>query len=398
MLPAGWFYPTPCDATRNCVLEHLLSPLRVVKLVEDMLGSHMHLKRAESIAYAVIGAMHAGRWSIAEIGRAMARARGTSPKHGIKQIDRLLSNEDFDLGDGFKGSVPFIVGARKRIVVAIDWTDFAGDDQSTVAIRLITNHGRATPLVWKSVRKSELEGQRNAIEDEVLMMLRDSLPTGVRVTVLADRGFGSIDFFAQFEEYLKWDYIVRFRGGIGIYDESGTSRTAASLIPEGGGVADVRSALLTKRGYKTRVVCTRQPRMKDDWCLATSMKGAASSVIALYGRRFTIEESFRDEKDHRFGFGLSDATIGTPERRDRLLFVTMLAMIFLTMIGAAGEQLRLDRGLNVNTVTHKRSLSLLRQAREYVAGAFHRLWADLRAVFYKLLQEHAECVVVHAII
>ena len=61
---------------------------------------------------------------------------------------------------------------------------------------------------------------------------------------------------------------------------------------------------------------TRRP-----WCLATSLESPAADVIKDYGRRFTIEESFRDAKDWRFGTGLSAARVGEPERRDRLLMV-----------------------------------------------------------------------------
>ncbi|MEO5375822.1 MAG: hypothetical protein H7840_16430 [Alphaproteobacteria bacterium] len=37
------------------------------------------------------------------------------------------------------------------IVVAMDWTDFDADDQATLVLSLVTNHGRATPLLWLSV-------------------------------------------------------------------------------------------------------------------------------------------------------------------------------------------------------------------------------------------------------
>ena len=40
-----------------------------------------------------------------------------------------------------------VVSARKTIVVAMDWTDFDADDQATLALSLVTNHGRATPFV-----------------------------------------------------------------------------------------------------------------------------------------------------------------------------------------------------------------------------------------------------------
>jgi len=83
-----------------------------------------------------------------------------------------------------------MVGQRRSIVVAMDWTDFDADDQATLALSLVTNHGRATPLLWLTVLKDELKDQRNDFEDLCLASLAQVLPEGVVVTILADRGFG----------------------------------------------------------------------------------------------------------------------------------------------------------------------------------------------------------------
>ena len=44
--------------------------------------------------------------------------------------------------------------------MAMDWTDFDVDNQATLALNLVTRHGRATPLVWLTVDKDELKDQR----------------------------------------------------------------------------------------------------------------------------------------------------------------------------------------------------------------------------------------------
>ena len=110
--------------------------------------------------------------------------------------------------------------------------------------------------------------------------------------------------------------------------------------------------------------------MKEAWCLATSLSSAkAEEVIKLYSRRFTIEESFRDEKDDRFGLGLKEVALGTPGRRDRMLLVVAIARVFLTLLGKAGEDLGLDRQLRANTRRAKRTHSLLNQGKNYARGA-----------------------------
>src|SRR5438045_4677751 len=115
-----------------------------------------------------------------------------------------------------------------------------------------------------------------------------------------------------------------------------------------------------QRSEVPAVVLVHAPRMKEPWCLAASRSDLTSSeVVKLYGRRFTIEETFRDGKDLRFGMGLSSTHIGKTERRDRLLFLGAMAQALLTLLGAASEETGLDKLMKANTV-NKSTHALLR--------------------------------------
>jgi hypothetical protein len=108
-------------------------------------------------------------------------------------------------------------------------------------------------------------------------------------------------------------------------------------------------------------VCVRAKNMEEPWFLATNLGAStASQVVNLYGRRFTIEETFRDLKDPRFGLGMSGTHIRAPKRRDRLILLFALSHALLTLLGAASEQTGLDAKLKVNT-SRKRTHSLFRQ-------------------------------------
>jgi len=58
--------------------------------------------------------------------------------------------------------------------------------------------------------------------------------------------------------------------------------------------------------------------------------------------------------------GMSALRISDPQRRDRLLLLNALAVVLLTLLGAAGESLGLDRLLKSNT-SKRRTHSLFRQ-------------------------------------
>ena len=324
-------------------------------------GPDLHAKRVDALAGATLGAMTGASLAVAVIGQALAQARGLVTKHAVKQVDRLMSNPGIDVWDSFARWVPQQVAARADILVAMDWTEFAHDGQSTLVLSLVTGHGRAAPLIWLSVWQEEIATRRNDYEDACLRRLAETLPAGCRVTILADRGFGDQKLFAFLGE-LGFGYVIRFRGNIRVTDAAGETRPAAEWVGKGGRARKLRDARVTAQGRQVgAVVCVHAKGMKEPWCLAASDPEATAAVlINHYARRWTIEPQFRDTKDLRFGMGLSATRIGEPMRRDRLLLVSAFAMALLTLLGEVGESLGMDRLLKSNT-SKTRSHSLFRQ-------------------------------------
>ena len=332
------------------------------EFIDSLYEHDLHAKRVDSLADATLGVMSSASLAVAVIGQALAQARGLVTKHAIKQVDRLLSNQNIDVWDSFARWVPHLIGARKEIVVAMDWTDFDRDGQATLALNLVTGHGRATPLLWLTVWKEELTEQRNDFEDACLGRLKELVPPGCAVTILADRGFGDHKLFAFLDD-LGFGYVIRFRGNIHVTDATGETRPAAEWVGKAGRARKLRDARVTaSHGYKIgAVVCVHAKAMKEPWCLAASNAEASSAMLVnYYAKRWTIEPSFRDIKDLRFGLGLGVTRIGEPTRRDRLLLINAFAMVLLTMLGAAGESLGMDRLLKSNT-SKTRTHSLFRQ-------------------------------------
>ncbi len=333
----------------------------VRSFIGALYGPDLHAKRVDSLAGATFGVMTAASLAVAMIGHALAQARGLVTKHAVKQVDRLLSNNGIDVWDSFAHWVPHQIAGRQDILVAMDWTDFNHDDQATLVLGLVTSHGRAAPLLWLTVWKEELKNRRNDYEDACLRRLSELAPPGCHVTILADRGFGDQKLFAFLGE-LGFDYVIRFRGNIGVTNAAGQSKPATEWVGKAGRACKLRDARITAKGQQVgAVVCVQAKGMKEPWCLATSQREAtAATLINHYAKRWTIEPQFRDTKDLQFGMGLSSTRIGEPMRRDRLLLVSAFATALLTLLGAVGESLGMDRLLKSNT-SKTRTHSLFRQ-------------------------------------
>ena len=337
-----------------------LSPARVHDFVSELLGDDVHATRVLSFANGVVGVLHAAALGIHVIGRGLADAMGLEPKHAIKQIDRLLSNSGIDVWAWFQQWVTFVVAARTEIVVALDWTEFDKDDHAVIALYLLTSHGRATPLIWKTVRKSELKSHRNDHEYAVVERLHEILPAEVNITVLADRGFGDQKLLTLLD-VLGWMYAIRFRACIKVTHADRT-RPAGEWVPGSGHAKMLRDVAITEdKTPIPAVVLKHQKGMQEAWCIATNRADlGAQEVVKLYSKRFTIEETFRDMKDNHFGMGLSATHIGVPARRDRLLLLGAISHALLSLLGAAGEACGLDGKLKANTVK-TRTMSLFNQ-------------------------------------
>ena len=373
-------------------MSKILSEDWVKGFVKNLSGGTLRMYHVKSLANAVYGALESSRLSISSIGRSFAQSTDRCEKHGIKQVDRLVGTDKVNMEELFRELCHRVVEKRKEILVSLDWTEYDYTDQSRVTINMITSHGRATPLVWLTAVKSEMKSRRSKYEKKVLRLLKASVPEGTKVIVTADRGFSSIDLFAYMKERLGWHYITRTKENVEVYDDAHTlGRKIKELrLVRGSAPRVLRGVHLTKKKYPLPALVAVWDRgMKEPWYLATSLNCLPEWVVAYYGRRFTCEEQYRDEKDDRFGAGSKEIKVGTIGRRNMLTMIHAIATIILTFIGAAGERIGYDRKLRANT-EKRRTHSLYRQGKEYIAGVQTAFLGSFRSTIKRLIFEHAQ--------
>ena len=197
--------------------------------------------------------------------------------------------------------------------------------------------------------------------------------------IVSDAGFKGPFFRAVLKQ--GWDFVGRIRGTTKAISSAGETiakeqfYARASTTP----IALGSFGLFVKQQIPCRLVLVRKRRRPgpkrpppackeeremrqsalDPWLLATSMsEGDAASIVALYARRMQIEETFRDAKNHRFGWSLGDVRLSTPQRTAVLLTVAALAILVVTLIGMAAEQRGAHRAYQANT-EKRRVLSFL---------------------------------------
>ena len=217
--------------------KNVLPRKRIAEFIDHLYEGDLHAKRVLSLSNATLGVLVSASLSVHTIGQGMAQALGKLSKHGVKQVDRLLSNQGIDVWAFFGYWVPYLVGGPRGS---------RGGDGLDELREGRTRHGGVVdvdgswtgdPLMWRTVESSSLKGQMKRHETQLLERLREVVPAGVRVTVVADRGFGDCKLFKTLAEGLGFGYVIRIRGDIYVTSAKGERRKARSGWESGGVLA-----------------------------------------------------------------------------------------------------------------------------------------------------------------
>lgn len=122
-----------------------------------------------------------------------------------------------------------------------------------------------------------------------------------------------------------------------------------------------------QRGPKQPNTTLYQRLHRAPWLLTTSLPhgyGSKRRVMQLSRQRMQIEETFRDLKCHRWGFGLRYAHSNSTARLEILLLLGALATLVVWLVGLAAHALQLNRNLQANTERRRDVLSTFFIGRE----------------------------------
>lgn len=366
--------------------------VQISSVINSVFGTQLHKKRQLSIAYAAMGLLASETLLLHRMGEGLVDTLGLNKKHATKQIDRMLSNKGISIYDLSKSWIKYVVGSKKIIIVALDWSSFADDTQSMLSLNLVSEKGMSTPLIWKSVDNNRLKYNRARNEDHLLTQLKENIPDDVKVILLADRGFADQKFFNFLSGELKFDYVIRIKSNTSIFENDEKDKiTAKECLRKDGHVTCFKNCYITLKKFRVkRFVAIKDKKMKAGWFLASSCDMTGRSIVNLYAKRWKIEPYFRDLKDGRYGYGLEQTHIKSTERRDRLMLVLALTYHLLITLGLAGEQCGFDKKLKVNTVK-KRTHSLFRQGLFYYKYFFRFTQNEQQSIinaFEELLKDN----------
>lgn len=336
--------------------------------------SFVHRARSTAVVKAVAGLLHSEKLTLTHVGRGV---RGAAfEKHNIKCIDRLLGNRHLArerLGV-YRAMAHWLLGSTERPQIIVDWSDCESGHAHLMLKAAVPVSGRALSIyeeVHPLRRYNSPTTHRRFLERLSLVV-----PQRCRPIIITDAGFRG-PWFKVVESY-GWDWVGRVRNMVKFrLEETGAWRytrllyAGASRRPSYLG----RCWLSSKHPYRCHLHLykalqrgpgrprkrsgdgrntTRARRLaRDPWLLATSLSPKAWSarrIVKLYEKRMQIEETFRDLKGHRWGFGLQYARTRSTERLEILLLVATLATLATWLAGLVAKAKGWMRHFQANTV------------------------------------------------
>jgi hypothetical protein len=300
-------------------------------------------------------------------GRVAACMPGTAaPASSRRRLERLLANPRLDGQAVTAGLVRSLSGAwpGRRWVLIIDETD-RGERLRSLQI-LLAYKRRAIPLAVRAYRPSFGGGRRPRLLFRLLALIRRSLPPGMDVTVLADRGL-AWPALVRFRDASGWHYVLRVQGQTSVWpDGHAAPRRADTLVPRRRGVAfSCRARVFKASGWLDCYFTALHDKRAGEPGLLASGRPGASRHFRRYGQRAWCEEAFRDQKSG--GFAWRQSHVDDPAHATRLLVVMLLAMLLCLAVGAQVVKHGLRRLLDPH---RKRLLSYFQLGLRWLAQHF----------------------------
>lgn len=348
----------------------------------DLILHFMHAARRRTLSAAVLATVIKRQCWLSALGRNLDS--GTSPKHRIKRIDRLLGNPHLQAEQlvVYRSLCAQLLQDAVRCIVLVDWTEVTTTHWALSAS--IPVQGRAIPIYQQVYERAQVNQPH--IHERFIRELRRVLPQQAKPIVVTDAGFLCPWFTHMCNQ--GWDFVGRLCAhmqlrpihecswnkvrnwfaratttacSLGPCQVTKSNKFQANVIlvantPKG------RSHLHSRFGSKpsnTSVIHTRyKKRAREPWVLVTSLANeTAHEICQLYALRMRCEQCFRDTKNHRYGLSLRDTRTRSAERLNILLLIAAMALFVTTILGACAEAANVHLRCQANTLRNRRVLS-----------------------------------------
>ena len=258
--------------------------------------------------------------------------RGQYAQSRQRRIRRWLGNPRINVHRLYKPIIQAALATWEDscMYVSLDTTQFW--DEYCLLRLAVVHRGRALPLAWRVLEHSSATVAFSEYQ-EMLTHSARYLPQGVKVILLADRGFVHTEAMSAVRR-LGWHYRIRLKCNTWLWRSSGGWIQPSTLHLANGEVRCFHHVKLHKQQWygPVHVIFGRNTLNGELW-VVVSDEPTTIQTFREYGLRFDIEELFKDEQSS--GWNLQKSEIRSVCDLSRLCFILALATLYVTAQGVA---------------------------------------------------------------
>lgn len=346
----------------------------LLKNLEKMVP--LSLNRLRNLASLVFGIIIGESVLISNIAQELkdTYSKGTEASKN-KRIYRFLINDKFDAEEIYRC---FIYNALKvyknfsnKVDIIIDHTTI---EDKFVILQIVMRIGKRSVPLWYKVFRYKEEGNKSFtyVKEGLNFVYSILKPYNFEVTLLADRGFKSLDLFKFIEEDLQWTYCIRCTKDMLLEIENNPKiKTLSDIKTSKSRAKYFYNVKLSAKKHVCNIAVHKDSDSDDPWYIINNIGGP--KAILRYKRRFEIEETFKDFKSG--GFNLEETWSNNITFIKNLYLCISIAYYFVISIGTICMKNKKNKIISATKKLkgkEKRVYSLFRAGLKWIKRSYYQ--------------------------
>lgn len=241
----------------------------------------------------------------------------------------------------------------------------------------VVYRGRALPLVWRVLKQRSASVAFNKYR-EMLYQAAKRLPQGIKVILLADRGFVHTKAMSLMTTDLGWHYRIRLKSNTWIWRKGKGWHQLKDFHLQRGEALCLHNVRLHKGDcYGPVHITFGYNNLNGEFWAVVSDEPTSLQSFYEYGLRFDIEESFLDDQSN--GWNLQKSEIRSVCALSRLFFILAVSTLYVTAQGTTVVAQGLRRRVDPHWF---RGNSYFRIGWDWVKTSLEQGWQLIHSVFF----------------
>ena len=240
-----------------------------------------------------------------------------------RRFQRWLNNPRINLLKLYGPIIKHVLSGWQEEVLYLSLdTSMLWNEYCLIRISVI-HRGRAIPLAWR-VMEHGSSSMAFAEYRNLLRRVARLLPQGLKIVLLADRGFVHSEMMQYIREELQWHYRIRVKSNFCLKKPKKDWIQVERFHLNLGEAILLQNVTVQKTNpLKGVYLALGRENMNGELWYIISSEPTTLQTFREYGLRFNIEENFLDDKSN--GFELESSMIRSAPSLSRLCLVLAIA-------------------------------------------------------------------------